>query len=257
MKLGKLSKGWLTAGLAVLAFIHRADATVSMTLTDPSSLSDNVNGEYIGLYQFTVGGVTSGDPSHLSAGDVFNSVCLSPIGVLDSNPHTYDYTSFANAAPGLNGPFPWATGVQGDAGIQNVNYLWKTFGSTISSGDAGAGLAEAMYTALYNSTGYAALGAGPYSASGLNAATTADMTGYLNALIAAGALGVSNDRANGYILVPDPAADGSGQEFIILAPPGNNLIPIPEPSNYSVVTAAFLLVGVAGSVVRRNKSPTA
>src|SRR5579871_3938936 len=113
-----------------------------------------------------------------------SSICLSPLGILsDFNSHDYNRQNFQTAAPGLNGPANWAGFPNADYGIQNAQYLWKALGSpsTALTGpvtDAqsqGAGLAGALYQALYNSTGYGTFALNANYNPGLSGAALADM----------------------------------------------------------------------------------
>ena len=269
--------GAAVSGLAV-AGSAQAQPQVTMTLGDDGSYAQVLPsqtlpggatwtpGGIIGVYSFTVSTISGGTVPGLSDGTTFWSTCLSPGGELDSNPHTYNYETFAQANPGVN-PSSWATGPGGQLyGIQNANYLWNAFGSastalqnpTYTPGsqaaiDAGAALAMAMYVSLYDSTGYGtyndAAGAN-FVPTGLSAGVQNDLNNDLAILNPAG---VQNNLAAGYMLVPtDPNGAGSGQEFIILAPPENNLTVVPEPVSTSVFAGVIALLAVTGGAVRRK-----
>jgi hypothetical protein len=234
-----------------------AEVLPSQTLPDNATWT---SGGIIGVYQFTVSSVVGGSIPGLAGGDTFWSTCLSPGGELDYNSHTYNYESFQTANPGIN-PSAWATSSDGTQlwGIQNANYLWKTFGSSStalqnpgsSPQDAGAALAMAMYVALYDSTGYGSYSLTKFDPTGLSTSVQADMTAYLNAMTSPSA-DIADSLAAGYMLVPqDPNGAGSGQEFIILAPEGNNVV-VPEPGSTSVFGGLIALFAVVGGTVRRK-----
>ena len=87
------------------------------TLPDGSYSSS----ENFGVYNFTVNAIdrTTANLTGLNIGSDFNSVCLSPQGLLYPGAYTYNYQSFQVAAPGLNPTGDWS-----DKGIQNAAYLW-------------------------------------------------------------------------------------------------------------------------------------
>ncbi len=224
MALGSI--GWLGGAL-------NARAVVTLQLSDASSYSEygfqaslpgggtlNAN-EIIGLYAF------SGD-----MGSPFWTTCLSPGGLLNWDPHTYDQLTFEQAQPGLN-PSAWASDGHGALwGIQNAQYLYRTFSPTVlamqsgSAGarDAGAGLAMAVYEALYDSTGYGQHNNNTFTVTdwgGHDAAEAAYNT-YLAALTH---FNPATDRANGDVLVPNPTYPGAGQEFILLSPATGPVVP--------------------------------
>ncbi len=271
---------WLGVGAAglVAAGSAHAQPQVTMGLGDFSSYAQELPGQtlpggatwtpggIIGVYSFTVSTISGGTIPGLSDGTTFWSTCLSPGGELDGNPHTYNYETFAQANPGVN-PSSWVAGPGGQLyGIENANYLWNAFGSastalhnpTYTPGsqaaiDAGAALAMAMYVSLYDSTGYGtynnAAGAN-FVPTGLSTSVQNDLN---NDLAVLNATGVENNLATGYMLVPtDPSGAGSGQEFIILAPPGSNLAAVPEPVSTSVYAGVIALLAVAGGTVRRK-----
>jgi hypothetical protein len=266
---------WMFAGLLAGA-LNTGAATVTMNLDDYTSYT-TATSDYIGIYQFNV---SAADPGTLPLGN-FWSVCLSPDGTLSggtdpiANAYTYNYQNFNAAATGLNGPAPWAgsSAGTGGCGIQNAQYLWSVFGSastalssTKAAGTVGnvqeqsAGLAAAMYVALYDSTAigtYDMNAAGKYnpiSALGLDANAQSDMNADLSLLNQPGSPTlVLNHEAVGYVLDPVNSAPGgpSGQEFIILASHSGN-VSVPEPASSGVIAGAFTLVAVLGSVLRRK-----
>jgi AraC-like DNA-binding protein len=145
--------------------------TVAMTCTSGTFAAENsgsfdaylgtmnnqmINGnDLIGIYAFQINSI---NPNNLTISSPFYATCLSPQGVLyTGTPYTYTVESYVTASPGLD-PGSWVSpGKAPYAGILNANYLFQTLsGSIISSqnADQGAAMALAMYTALYNSTGY-------------------------------------------------------------------------------------------------------
>jgi len=224
----------------------------------------------IGLYQFQVIGADISGPglatgggfeiSGLGAGETFESVCLSPSGNLDWNMHSYDYETFSAAASGIN-PGDWAPPAA-TGGIQDAAYLWRLFNSSVTTGSQGAGLAEAMYKVLYDSTGYGTLSGSPTFTPnfGSDSAALAAYTYYINYFLAhggsAGSDGIAANLLNGYLLVPNPndSSIGAGQEFIILDPNVPNLVPVPETT--TIVSAALLLLPFGACTLRviRKKS---
>jgi len=161
-------------------------------------------------------------------------------------------------------PSAWATGPGGELwGIQNANYLWRTFGSGTSAlqnpgaspQDTGAALAMAMYVALYDSTGYAALGGSKFSPAGLSQNVQNLMTSDLLALTSAD---VANNLAPGYMLVPqNPSGAGSGQEFIVLAPLEGTVVPVPEPGATAMFGGAIALLSWVASAAFKKFSAVA
>lgn len=256
--------GWMTALLGLLGSALSSSAAITMNLVDPSTYSSVFNNEYIGVYSFEVTATEGSVP----VGN-FWSICLSPFGVLDNNPHTYNLNNFNAAAPGLNAP-TWSGSSPGAAGygIQNAQYLWQVFGSsatalsgTVAGGtvgsvqDRGAGLAAAMYVALYNSSGLGVINLAlpnydPTIALGLNGNAETDMNADLTAL---DPTLVSSHESTGSVLVPDPVADGSGQEFIILASQAN-FAAAPEPATTGMIAGMFAAITMAGLALRPKKS---
>ena len=215
---------------------QRASYGITASSTVGAGINNN---EWIGIYQFA----STGSERPTSP---FWSMCLSPAGVLDNASHNYTSYSFSAGNPGSN-PAAWAAGTQGDAGIQNAQYLWRLHSPTIiSSGTAaqGTGLALAIYEALYDSTGYGTTAAGngnfwltsPLSGSIYNA-----YTAYLGALN--GASSVANVTANqgsGNIL--RSTESGAGQDMIW------NVTPVPEPT--TMIAGALLLLPFGASTLR-------
>jgi len=217
--------------------------------------------ELIGVYSFVAANQNPASPSGWPAGAYpttpFWSTCLSPGGLLDSGSYNYTLETYAAANGGLNPSAQWAgyvSGVTPGYGIQNAQYLWRLYGAGVMSGaygnknDAGAGLALAMYAALYNSTAYAAApSSGSFKVTTASSGATADMTSFLNGLAAAGAATVQANSALGYVFEgTNPNNDGTGgptgQELII------NYSPVPEPT--TMVAGALLLLPFGASTVR-------
>jgi hypothetical protein len=205
----------------------------------------------IGIYKFTTDG-TYGVPNPLY------SICLSPAGLLDANPHTYTIETFATANPGIF-PAAWASGVVGGVqqlwGIQNASYLFNTFGMKIinnTSGQAGdqnaqsAALEFAIWTALYDSTAYGKLGGTVWTAptSQMDPSTTlADYNADLKALTTATSIPLyTGNILEGTGAPGDGAGAGDDQEFLVLGSP------IPEPT--TVITGALLLLPFGLSAAR-------
>ena len=215
----------------------------SLNITASSDVGASIAGnEWIGIYKF------SGTGTEQPIG-TFWSTCLSPAGVLNNAPHTYTSYSFAAGDPGSN-PAAWADGTEGDAGIQNAQYLWRLYSPTvIDSGTAaqGTGLALAMYYALYDSTGYGAVDmastafqvTSPLSGDIYNA-----YTGYLGALNGALTL---NQLGSGNVL--RSVESGAGQDLIF------NVTPVPEPT--TIVAGVLLLLPFGASTLRVLRKRTA
>jgi hypothetical protein len=238
-----------------------AKATIKLQLTDAASRSlvgftstgvATLNGnEYIGLYKFDASQSTGGEgPS-----SPFWSTCLSPDGSLNWGLHTYTATTFTAGAPGQN-PQSWAAGTQGDAGIQNAQYLWRLLSPTIiASGTQaqGAGLALAMLEALYDSTAYGALGGNNFTVVTWVGGTTVAgpintaYEWYLYDLSQLSFGAVNANVGNGYVL--RSTESGAGQDLIW------NVTPVPEPT--TMIAGALLLLPFGASTlrfVRRNRT---
>jgi hypothetical protein len=275
MKNMKFVSGVVSWAFAALVACGLSASAQTVTMSLQNYTSDSYAGnDWIGIYQFNV---SAADPGTIPTGNLW-SVCLSPNGVLSGtigSQFAYNFQNFDAAAPGLNGPALWsAPGPNGGAGIQNAQYLWSALGSasgalsatkanatvgTTTDAEQGAGLAAAMYVALYDSTalGVASTSSGakydPISKLGLgrDAAITADMNADLSLL---SYTGVYNNQAIGYVLDPVNPNNGlSGQEFVILVPNDENFA-VPEPASSGVIAGAFTLVAVIGSVLRRKKA---
>lgn len=258
MKRQRFNLAAFAAGAIVLGASLSVNATITLTLQDAGSRAMSgftagstvgatiTSGELIGIYQFKSSG-TEGPT------DPFWSTCLSPAGNLDWGTHSYVSDTFSVGAPGRN-PASWAAGTQGDAGIQNAQYLWRLFSPTIiASGNAnqGAGLALAMYEALYDSTGYGTTdtsGNGRfYVTQGLSGNVQTAYNTYLGALNGAQSVAnVTANTGNGYIL--RSTENGAGQDLIW------NVQPVPEPT--TVIAGALLLLPFGISTlwrIRKNR----
>ena len=240
-----------TSGLAVvLAGSLSARATIqldlqeatlgqkaSLGITATSTVGAAIGGnEWIGIYQF------AGTGTDVPIG-TFWSTCLSPAGVLDNNSHIYTSQPFTVGGGLGQNPAAWAAGTQGDAGIQNAQYLWRLYSPTIiASGTAaqGTGLALAMYYALYDSTSYGVVNTSSARFQ-LTSPVTGDIynayTGYLGGLNFAG---VSANLAGGNILRSTEI--GAGQDLIF------NVAPVPEPT--TMIAGALLLLPFGMSTLR-------
>jgi hypothetical protein len=232
-----------------------AKATITLTLQDATSKAETgfvstsdvgatlANNELIGIYRFN----SSGDTGPQNP---FWSTCLSPVGNLDYGTYNYAQDTFLAGAPGHNPP-AWAIGTQGDAGIQNAQYLWRLFSPTvIASGGAaqGAGLSLAMDTALYDSTAYGTYNAGSAHFQVTSGLSGAVLTAYNTYLAALSPAAVSANQGNGYILRNTVNA-GAGQDLIW------NVTPVPEPT--TMIAGALLLLPFGAStlrVLRKNRT---
>jgi hypothetical protein len=266
-----------TSGLAVavvLAGSLSAKAAITLQLLDATSRAETgfttagtagatiVGNELIGIYRFTASG--SGGPVN-----PFWSTCLSPAGNLDWGQHAYTSLAFGpgtGTADSGHNPQSWSTVGAPDSGIQNAQYLWRLFSPTIiasGTADQGAGLALAMYEALYDSTGYgmynAAVNSGNfYVTAGLSGGVLTAYNSYLSILnTASSAASVTANLANGYVLrdanyvATGVATPGAGQDLIW------NVTPVPEPT--TMIAGAMLLLPFGLQTVRhlRKRKQTA
>lgn len=240
----------LTTALVCFAGIAAQAATVDLQLIDSTSKaqtgftatvpSGSINAnELIGIYKFD-----AGNPNGMTIADPFWSVCLSPSGLLDTAKHNYTEQGFGPAAPGQN-PATWAAGSEGDAGIQNAQYLWRLFSpGIIASGNKneGSGLALAIYEALYDSTGYGNLGGSSFT---VNTWAGSGVQSYYNTYLAAlNPTVVAANIATGYILRSTTLGEyGAGQDLMF------NATPVPEPS--TIIAGALLLLPFGASTLRK------
>jgi hypothetical protein len=154
-------------------------------------------------------------------------------------------------------PAAWATatvnGVAGvQVGIQNAAFLWNAFGGKVTTGSQGAGLAEAMYQVLYDSTGYGALNTGILSFTPEFGTDQIAQDYYKECIdyLAANGSAVAENVHNMGILVPNPedSSIGAGQEFIFISA-------VPEPS--TIIAGALMLLPFGAStlrILRRNRT---
>jgi hypothetical protein len=235
-----------------------AKATITLQLSDGNSKAESgftsagsagaaiTSDELIGIYLFKSSG-TEGPVNP------FWSTCLSPNGNLDWGTHNYTSYSFLGGSPGQN-PASWSTVGAGDSGIQNAQFLWRVFSPTIiasGTADQGAGLALAMYEALYDSTGYGTTASGDgkfYVTSGLSGGVLTAYNTYLGALnTASSAANVSANLGSGYVL--RSTETGAGQDLIW------DVSPVPEPT--TMIAGALLLLPVGAStlrILRKNRA---
>jgi hypothetical protein len=240
-----------------------ARATVDMTFTWSGTLyGAGYSAQYIstsdaiGIYAFN-----TSLPIGIGGSSTFYSVCLSPAGLLDGNMHTYNVKPFGGGTGANPGIYPsnWAwSGPSATPqywGVQNAAYIWHTFGMGIvdNTGNVGyqsqraAALEFAVWTALYDSTGYGALGAPSnwIAPTGqMDATTLSYYNQYKAALISAGS---SIPLYTGNILegvgaVSGGAGSGQSQEFFMLG------TPIPEPT--TMIAGALLLLPFGASTLR-------
>jgi len=271
----------VTAASAVIlgaAVSAHADPSVSLQVLDTGAYSVNQSaGTYggssigagnIGIYSFQVTSSSSPGTTGLTPGETIYSICLSPLGEVPGGSSLYSVESYSEANAGLN-PALWSWNhVAGPGaqywGIENAQYLWRDIAnagqpglggisalSTMGRKDAGAALALAIYTVLYDSTGYGTYTETPsnYKAPAIGGAELLDYTADL-ALLTPG--GVMNNIGSGYALVP---ADTSGQDLIYVNPNGSKLNPpVPEPT--TMVAGVLLALPFGASTLRilRKKS---
>jgi len=274
MKNTKLAKAFGLAAVFVLGAVCSATASVTMTFTwsgtlyqsgytadlnTPSYSGQVVNGnDAIGIYAFNVSQVTAPSPS---TPNPLYSVCLSPAGLLDTGTYTYNtipFTGVGGASPGIY-PSQWAVGAgEQPYGINNAAYLWSTYGSGIlASKDsaAAAALEFAIWTALYNSTGYAQLGNDYFTVNGLSGTTSDDYTAYLKGLKdSTFSGGYTGDILEGQGAVSGGPNSGQSQEFFLLQPASQVATPVPEPATIFAGAMLLLPIGVSAARILRKKS---
>lgn len=268
MKRNSIAKTFGLPAALILGLSLSASATVTMqftwggtyyqsgfTASSPLLPSGIAGNEAIGIYHFN----TSGDST---VPNPLYSVCLSPSGLLDGNPHTYNSYTFAEAAPGI-WPNAWAqsTGLNPQYwGINNAAYLWNLYGMAIVNNTGGvytgnqdsaaAALQLAVWEVLYDSTGYGQLGGNRWNAPTLTSTTATYYNGFLTALTTSGlnhAIYTGNILESTIALTQD-GQSGGGQEFFLLG------TPVPEPT--TMMAGALLLVPLGMStlrILRRNR----
>jgi hypothetical protein len=236
----------LGAAALLMTSSARGGQIVSMSLANASSLDQtgftaNLTGvgqiiftdDEIGIYQFTVTEPTS----PVQVPNPLYSVCLAPLGDLEyGGPYNYNVDTVAQAA---NYSYP-VSALTAD-GLENALYLWNKLSPGIDgpggsqSASAGAALALAMYTAMYNSTGYGSVNAvsGPLTIANLTGATLTDYESDIAAITP-----TSYEDYTGNVLVPvdDTGAAPDGQEFELIG------WRIPDGG----MTLAMLAAGVGG-----------
>ena len=252
----------------------RARAALTMTFTwDQTYYQSGYSATYIntsdaiGIYHFN----TSGDGVDVPSS--YWSVCVSPNGLLDGNPHTYNVLSFAQANPGIY-PSAWAwDGSSSNPqywGINNAAYLWNRYGMDIVNNTGAVGyqsqrataLEFAVWTALYDSKQYGQLGSAAeiaanhgvyWTAPQMDATTLGWYTTYINALTSSG---LTHALYDGNILESDIAKSGpdsgGSQEFLLLGISHNNVSPVPEPT--TMIAGAFALLLCAGLACSKQKA---
>ena len=238
------AKAGITADLTIGDTTSRAEAGFAGTL--PGGILEG--GGLYGIYSFTTAHASSGIPG------AFWSTCLSPAGNYANG--NYTELTYAQANPGIN-PNQWASCSGNDYGIQNAQYLWRQYGpGIVASGNAdkGAGLAMAMYKALYDSTGYGVIGTQHpnFKVTSWVGSSQTYYNTYISGMLGAGeASAVMASYADGYVLVPTldvawngttPTITGPGQEFIL------NYSPVPEPT--TMIAGALLLLPFGASTLR-------
>jgi len=220
----------------------------------------------IGIYSFKVTGSSSPGTTGLTVGETIYSVCLSPLGDVPGTSSAYNFETFAQANSGLN-PALWAwnnnTANPQYWGIQNADYLWRAVAnagqpglggitslSGVAAKDAGAALALAMDTSLYDSTGYGIVNpAGPYQIPGLTGLELADYTHDISLLNPAA---VDANISAGYVLVPQ---NTSAQDLIYVTPGTGKLNPpVPEPTTMVAGVLLALPFGASALRILRKKS---
>ena len=226
----------VAAGVSLSA---RAVPGVNMTFEwSGSQYTSGYSGTYIngndaiGLYAFHV---NSSDLPGVTAGSTIYSVCLSPAGLLDGGNYNYTAETFVQASPGIN-PSLWASPFRAaNAGINNAAYLFSKYASPTMGADAATALEFAIWTALYNSTGYGAVGStGAWVQPTLSdPEIVSDYTGYLGDLKPSATPLTSYQK---YILEgqPNPISSlgnpnvtptsGQAQEFFFLVPEGGSTL---------------------------------
>ena len=217
----------------------------------------------IGIYKFNTS-AEDGVPNPMW------SVCLSPAGLLDSNSHTYNVLDFSTASPGIY-PNTWAVVSGQPVGINNAAYLWNKYGMDIvnNTGNVGyqgqraAALEFAIWTALYDSTGYGQLGP-PNNWNWVAPSMDQTTQGYydtdINGLISSGITGpqFTGNILEGQGAVSGGPNSGQSQEFFLLGTPAAHITGTPVPEPTTLVAGALLLLPFGFSTLRiLRKSRTA
>ena len=265
---GLSAKMLALASAVVLGGSMSARATVDMTFTWSGTLYEaGYSATYIspadaiGIYAFNAPEIGNSNP--------FYSVCLSPAGLLDESTHTYNSIPFAGgpgvgANPGIY-PTAWAwSGLNNGRpqywGVQNAAYIWSTFGMGIvnNPGTTGnqqaAALEFAIWTALYDSTGYGQLGAPANWVAPTGQMDLTTLSYYNQYKAALTSAGSSIPLYTGNILegvgaVSGGPGSGQSQEFFMLG------TPVPEPT--TMIAGALLLLPFGAStlrILRKNRA---
>ncbi len=279
----KLAKTFgLTAALVLGASLSAmASITVNLTFTwsgslwesgytdsglasDPTHTSLLQSDDAIGIYEFTTSGNDNVDSP-------IWSVCLSPAGLLDESKHTYNIESFSAAGTGIY-PSAWTqSGGQNNQqwGVNNAAYLWSTYGMDIVNNPSGsytgtqsqaaAALEFAIWTALYDSSGYGQLGV-PSNWNWVAPTGQMDSTTkywyniYVSALTSSGITGPQFEgnilEGQGALGYPFNGQTGQSQEFFLLETPTHNSIPTPVPESSTMIAGALLLLPFGASTLR-------
>ncbi len=238
-----------TVNMSVTDYTHWTDLGITATINNVSAIAAN---DYIGIYSFTVNSVSGGT---VPISNPFYSVCLSPEGVLTGGAYNYNVKSFAQANGGINPNGLWASSGSSYYGIQNANYLFTTLQAGVRSGpdagNQGAALALAMYTALYNSTGYGFnLGGTAFKITGESSTVAADVANDLKVL---SSFTDYSSLPTGSVLQPANTSQGgpSGQDML-LGTPVPQTIGVPEPA--TVLAGLLLLLPFCASAFRIVRS---
>jgi hypothetical protein len=224
-----------------------------------------VQDDLIGIYSFNINSVTPDTVTFTSP--VLYTMCISPIGNLNFGNFNYTLQTFQQASPGLF-PSQWKVGPNGQGwGIQNAYYLFNLLAPTLDTGhliageagngaDQGAAMALAVYTALYNSSGFGAAANGANSPTGGwyipstgfgNIAVYQDYTNDLHDLTHY----TGNSVSPGYVLTPFSSEwySGGGQAMLVI---DQN---VPEPA--TVISGLLLLLPTGASmfrILRKNRA---
>jgi hypothetical protein len=247
--------GILAAAVMATGQVGAQTTNVTMTLTSTiadSGFSATLNGtgiigtsDLIGIYAFQVSSVSPAN-TLISSGGTLYGVCLSPPGNLGWSAENYTVQPFAT--PGNSAYTPaWVT----PQGIQNANYLFSTYAPTLEAGKSIAGLtgpsandqatalAMAMYTALYNSTGFGVAADGTASV-GFDVALSGTFLADYNALLRDLSAYSGASQPIGYVLTPD-AGQPDGEQTILFTP-------VPEAS--TIIAGALMVLPFGASALR-------
>ena len=245
-----------SAGTVTMQFTWTGtDYQAGFSVASPFTISE---ADAIGIYAFNVS-----DGGGTGISNPFYSVCLSPAGLLDGNSHTYNLIPFSQANPGIY-PSQWAW--NGDSsnpqywGVQNAAYLWNKYGMSIVNSGASqttknqqaAALEFAIWTSLYNSSGYGVLAGSTFATPTSTMVQEGSFTayqGYITDVASAGAF-ISSHLYTGNVLegqeaVSGGAASGQSQEFFMLSN-------VPEPTTTAASALLLLPFGVTALRVLRR-----